>query len=69
MDEKPFHTGILKIWKGLTQQASKTLKAIDPSRSKGERLTAETQMLREKKRKIQMAPKLGSLLNIKYYYF
>lgn len=69
MDEKPFYTDILKIWKGLTQQASKTLKAIDPSQSKGERLTAETQMLREKKIKIQMAPKLSSLLNIKYYYF
>lgn len=69
MDEKPFYTGILKIWKGLTQQASKTLKAIDPSQSKGERLTAETQMLRERKIKIQMAPKLSSLLNIKYYYF
>lgn len=69
MDEKPFYTGILKIWKGLTQQASKTLKAIDPSQSKGQRPTAEAQMLREKKIKFQMAPKLGSLLNIKYYYF
>lgn len=69
MDEKPFYTGILKLWKGLTQQASKTLEAIDPSQSKGERLTAETQMLRAKKIKFQMAPTPGSLLNIKYYYF
>lgn len=40
----------------------KDLKAIDPPQSKGEKLTAETQMLRAKKIKFQMVQEAWSFI-------